>query len=112
MAVYDWLFHASQFAWTLRLYTAAAVGQTLFVVLWATLPWWRTIIGRALMIKSASLMVILIWSLVNYHLGPFVHQQGIGLGLFGLVALGIWLQLWAIGREVVAGRRLRESARP
>jgi hypothetical protein len=109
MMVFDWLFHASLFAWTLRLYTVAAVGQTLFVVLWFLLPWWRTWVGRALMAKSFSLAIILDWALVNYHFGPFLHQQAIGLALFGLVALSIWLQLGAISREVWRGRQDRRA---
>lgn len=98
-------FDASLLDWTLRLYTAAAIGQTLFVALWSVLPWWRTTIGRALMMKSASLMIILDWTLISYHLGPFRHQQGIGTALFALVAIGIWLQVWAIALEMRRGRR-------
>lgn len=111
-AIFDWLFEASLFDWTLRLYTAAAVGQTLFVVVWAFLPWWQTTVGRALMVKSFALMLILDWSLATYHLGPFPHQQEIGVSLFGLVALGIWVQFGAIAREIWLGRRDREPSEP
>lgn len=104
-----WL-DVSLLAWTLRLYTAAAIGQTLFVALWATLPWWRTVVGRALMVKSFALMVVLDWALVTYHLGPFAHQESISVVLFGLVVVGIWSQVAAIGHEMWLARRERRSS--
>lgn len=103
----DWI-QADQFTWTVRLVHLAAIGQTLFVLLWATLPWWRMWVGRALMVKSFALMLYLDWALVVYHWGPFEHQPTIAIWLFGLITVGIWSQVGAIFHEMWRGRRRSE----
>jgi hypothetical protein len=104
-----WLFHASVLDWTLRFYVAAAVGQTLFVLRWGPMPWWRTAIGRALMWKSTALMIVFDWSLINYWWGPFQHQELIGLALFAFVMVGIWFQTFAIDHEARRAKRERQA---
>lgn len=98
-------FDASLFDWTVRLVHVSAVGQTLFVLLWWSLPWYRTVVGRALMVKSFTLMLYLDWAVAVYHFGPFDHQEAIGVALFGLIAFGIWSQVVAIAREMWRARR-------
>jgi hypothetical protein len=105
-ALADWL-SADLFSWTVRLVHAAAIGQTLFVFQWAFLPWYRTVIGRALMVKSLSLMLYLDWTLVVYHWGPLTDQQTIAVVLFGLITFGIWSQLVALNHEIWRTRRER-----
>ena len=83
----------------------AAICQTLFVILWATLPWWREWIGRALMVKSLSLMVYLDWALA-YHYWPHMPAvRVIGAVLFGFITLGIVSQLAALIYEMWRGSR-------
>lgn len=43
----------------------ATVAQTAFVVVYATRPWWKVRVGRALMLKSAALCVLLWLSVLN-----------------------------------------------
>jgi hypothetical protein len=106
-------FDVSLIDWTRRLVYAAAVGQTLFVVLWATLPFYRTWVGRALMIKSLSLMIYLDWAVavINGWV-PESHRQNIAVVLFGLITVGIWSQLVAILVEMMRGRRLLSTDPP
>lgn len=92
----------------MRLVHASALGQTLFVLMWALLPWWRSVVGRALMTKSLMLALYLNWTLVVYHWGPFTHQQLIAFWLFVGITVGIWSQGVAIGHEIWVGRRERK----
>lgn len=105
----EWLFDAGALGWSIRILNASAVGQTLFVVLWATLPWYRYRVGRALMVKSLGLMVYLDWTFIVYHFGPFAHQVVIGTWLFALVAFGIWSQVGAIVLEMRDAHRERKK---
>lgn len=81
----------------------AAVGQALFVLLWATQRWWATRVGRALMAKSAALAVILAASLWTYYRGPL--PSAVGRSMFGAVTLAIVGQLLALLWEWWAARR-------
>lgn len=90
-------FAADMFTWTIRLVHIAALGQTLFVILWATMPWYRHAVGRALMVKSFALMAYLDWAVLVLHFGPLPHHDTIALLLFGFITLGIWSQLLVIG---------------
>lgn len=103
-ALVDWL-DADLFHWTVRLVHASAIGQTLFVFEWFLLPWYRTVVGRALMVKSFTLMLYLDWTLVVYHWGPLTDQQTIAVVLFGLITVGIWSQVAAITHEMWRGHR-------
>lgn len=85
----------------------AGVAQTAFVCLWVSLPWWRSVIGRALMVKSCALAIYLDVALVNYYLPPYAGEVWVMVGLFGAVAVGILTQLYALIREVVIARRDR-----
>jgi hypothetical protein len=104
----DWLT-ADSLTWAIRLLHISAVGQTLFVLIWATLPWWRTFIGRALMVKSVALMLYLDWSVLVYHYGPFNNQNTIGLLLFAFITVGILTQLSVLSREVHKARKARNE---
>lgn len=100
----DWLFDATLLEWALRLVVGSAIGQTLFVLLWSTLPWWRSIVGRALMVKSLALAIYLDWAVTSYYWGPFDNSETIAVCLFGLVFAGIWSQLGAISYEMLRAR--------
>lgn len=83
----------------------AAVGQVLFVVLWATQRWWVTRVGRALMVKSAALAVILSASLWTWYRGPL--PTTVGRVMFGAVVVGIVGQLLAVSLEIWQAWRQR-----
>lgn len=69
----------------------AAVGQLLFVALFLTERWWTHRIGRALMVKSFSLGLILWATLYAMYHGPL--PLWVGRAMFGLVTVGILGQL-------------------
>lgn len=81
----------------------AAVGQVTFVLLWATQRWWSSMIGRALMAKSATLAVILVASVVTLYYGPL--PLWLGRALFGAVTVAILGQVLALALEILAARR-------
>jgi hypothetical protein len=47
------------------LLTVATLTQTIFILTYGSRPWWRSRVGRALMLKSSTLSVLLWLSLVN-----------------------------------------------
>lgn len=102
---------AQYLTWIVYILHAMAIGQTLFVASWFCLPWWRTWIGRALMVKSFGWMVYLDWSIIVYHLGYFQHRYVIGFWLLLFVMVGIWSQTLALWYEMLRGRQLRRARR-
>jgi hypothetical protein len=78
---------------------ASAVGQTLFVVLWMTMPWWRHWVGRALMVKSIALGIYLDFALVHNYIDPYPALPLLGVILFGFITIGIWTQLATLAHE-------------
>jgi hypothetical protein len=110
MQLMGWLM-ADYLTWIIRFLHVMAVGQTLFVLSWATLPWWRTVIGRALMVKSFGWMLYLDWSVIVYHTGYFAHRYAIGFWLLGLVTVGIWSQTFALWGEMWRGHKARKRRR-
>lgn len=82
----------------------AAIGQTAFVILWATKPWWRTLIGRALMTKGLALALVLWFWIVGYYFPGHPYRDEIRDGLLAAVAVGIWAQVLAFIVEFHAAR--------
>lgn len=113
----DWL-NVDLHIWTWREIHVAAVGQVLFVALWFTRPWYRTWIGRALMIKSFSLGLYLVWAVWVIHTspqiarpsGPPTSREYIAFALFGLITVGIWTQLGALSYEMWHHRKSRRNS--
>lgn len=82
----------------------AAVGQTLFIGLWVSLPWWTHWIGRALMVKSLALMTYLDLALVFHYVTAFPALGLLGVILFSFVVIGIWTQLSTLTWEKYRSR--------
>jgi len=78
-----------------------AIGQTAFVLLYGFKPWWRDYVGRALFVKSLTLM-ILVDAAVLSLLVPV--PMWVAVGIYWLVALGIWWQLGALLRQRLVRR--------
>lgn len=72
---------------------AAAVGQTIFIVIWSTRPWWRLWIGRALMAKSAALVLVLWFWVVGFYAPEYTYRDEVRSALIFAVTVGIWLQV-------------------
>lgn len=88
---------------------SAAIGQTIFVVTWATMPWWRTWVGGALMTKSASLCAVLWFWVIGFYAPEYPHRDAVRQALVGAVAVGIWLQVGALAAEIRKGKRTRDT---
>lgn len=80
--------------WYAIIVVSSCLGQTLFVVLYATFPWYRTFLGRALFIKALTLMIMLdvVFARVVWEVP---RSEVVVVTAFGLTALGIWAQFVA-----------------
>lgn len=78
---------------------SAAIGQTLFLALWATKPWWKTLIGRAVMTKGVALFLVLWFWIIGLYFPDHPYRTEIRDVLLFLVAFGIWAQVVAFVLE-------------
>lgn len=88
--VYKWLVYGSAFS------------QTVFVVQWVLLPWWRSWVGKALMLKSVAFMLALQIQ-VYFMLHPDINYDtalAIGVAAFCLIFAGCTAQCIALKLEV------------
>lgn len=101
----DWLRHASIFF--------ATIGQIGFVGLWMTRRWWVHWVTRAVMMKSATLLLLLLLASVHYltqyfsDVPPWKEPSGSADGwdraevlCYWLVAAAIWGQFIALILQV------------
>lgn len=91
--------------WRTATLGAAAVGQTLFVVFYLTLPWWRGFLGRALFFKAATLCLVLDVGMAG-RVWDWPREDAYIAGLYSLVTIGVWAQLAAF---VVTERENRDE---
>lgn len=75
----------------------AAIGQTIFVLLYATSPWWKTFLGHSLFFKSLSLGM-LFNAAVASRLYDWGWEDETFVVIYFAVGAGIWLQLAAFLR--------------
>lgn len=80
--------------WFKTIAIIASTGQTLFVLLYLTFPWYQTFLGRALFIKALTLSLLLNVSLAGV-LWDWPHEEIWVISLYGLTAFGIWAQFTA-----------------
>lgn len=87
----------------------AAPSTTLFPLIYGTtLPWWRTQIGRALIIQSTGLALLVDISLAYRIFGAeYQARDAIRLSVFSVITLGSWLVLIAFLTE--RGRKRRRG---
>ena len=107
---WDWLPDLSAVeAYLTALLHVCAIAQTAFVILWLILPWWKEWIGRALMVKSAALMLFLDFSLLVHYVGVQWWRPYVSAALFTLVTVGIVSQVIALPYEMVSASRGRRQ---
>lgn len=79
--------------WQVCLIAAAAVAATLFPIIYTLVaPWWRSEIGRSLVVSETSLAALLDTALVAYWLGWTVPSP-VATSLYTLIAVGAWMRL-------------------
>lgn len=91
-------------SWRTSVLGIAAVGQTCFILLYATFPWWRSFLGRVLFVKSLTIGLLLI----SAELGQFwnwAYEEWTIVLVGAAVAVGIWGQVVAFICVMLTHRR-------
>lgn len=73
----------------------ATLAQSVFILVYGRRPWWRVRVGRALMIKSSTLGVLLWLSLLNAFVS-YPHQEAVASIALCAVAAAILYQMAAL----------------
>lgn len=89
----------------------AAAGQTLFALLYATFPWWRNFLGRALFFKAVAFMLLVDIAVMG-RIWDWPHEDATFVVLYGVLGVGIWVQLIAFLRVRLEGREDAVSGDP
>lgn len=85
----------------------SAVGQTMFISLWITLPWWREVIGVAMFAKSLTLMLLLDTAVLFIYL-PQLATEKVGY----ILETALWIVIWGqVGALIWERRRHRNDER-
>lgn len=71
-----------------------ALGQTLFVLFYISLPWWRTFLGRILFVKAVS-FALFVDVAVGVHFLEWAGEDLLIVTLYSMVGLSVWAQLSA-----------------
>ena len=92
--------------WQICTLVVAAAASTLFVFAYGLFArWWRTQVGRALMLSEISLAILLDLSLVAHWTGYRV-PDGVAEGIFIGIAVTSLMRLYAFGYVQVRSRWL------
>lgn len=81
-----------------------ALGQTLFVLLYVTFPWWRSFLGRALFIEATT-FCLLVDVAVAGRVWDWPGEDAIFVLLYGIVGLGVWIRLYAFVKVTLTSKR-------
>lgn len=73
---------------------SAAVGQTAFVLLYATFPWWKKFMGRALFFKALALGVLADVAVIG-RVWDWPYEEQTFIVLYWMLAIGVWFQFFA-----------------
>lgn len=84
-----------------------APAATLFAVIYMfTRPWWTTIIGRAMLISSSGLALLVDIALLYKFFGDnYALRDAVRLTVYWMIFLGAWYKLAALVLERPAPRR-------
>lgn len=90
---------------------AIAPPATLFAIIYGfTVPWWETMIGRAMLISSTGLALLVDISLLYQVFGDnYAARDVVRLSVFLIVCAGAWWKFAALVNEKLAARRERRS---
>jgi len=89
----------------------AVAGQTVFLVVYGTRPWWKHYVGKALFFKSLALGLALWISLGNVVYPGYPHQIEIAVISIWLVAITIVGQCIALLLQVGHDRYEKKQSR-
>lgn len=101
---------------TLDVYTKALVFLALpaavgFPLMYGTLqPWWRSMVGRALLTKSSAVGLLIVLAALVYLLGPdYAWREQVRACAFTLLVVGIWWQFLVFAPTIWRARRERRE---
>jgi len=83
--------------WRTAMLAGVALGQTLFVILYSTFPWYKTFLGRALYYKALTLALITDVFIAS-RIWDFGALDVVFVALYFLLGIGVWWQLFAFLR--------------
>jgi hypothetical protein len=74
-----------------------ALGQTAFVALYATFPWWRRFLGRALFFKAVALAALADVAITG-RIYDWRYEEQTFILLYWMLGIGVWAQFAAFLR--------------
>lgn len=74
------------------------VGQTVFIAMYATVPWWRNYIGQALFLKSLSFWLLTLAASFGVAFN-YKYEDEVLIALYWVVAATAWYQAASITRQ-------------
>lgn len=83
--------------WRTTALASAAIGQTLFVLLYMTFPWWKNFLGRALFFKALALGLLTDVAICG-RVWDWDTEEQTFVTLYCVLAIGIWFQFFAFLR--------------
>jgi hypothetical protein len=89
----------------------AAIGQTLFTVLYFTFPWYANFLGRALFFKAVAFMTLVDVAVAG-RIWDWPYEDNIFVLLYWVLGLGIWYQFIAFLRVRLNNRQDAVSGNP
>lgn len=101
-----------ELVWAVLVY-AAAVPAVIFPFLYGFLfPFWKSVLGQALMTTSVGIAVVMVVTCLRVTFGDgYPYQEEVRIVGFSLVTIGFWWQLLAICKVWYSGRIEAEQAR-
>lgn len=75
----------------------AVLGQFGFILLYASFPWWRTFLGKALFFKASTLGSICVVALLS-RLDLLTYPDQTFTAMYWLLAVGVWAEFLALMR--------------
>jgi len=97
----------------LLLIVSAAPPLTGFALVFGfTSPWWRSLLGRALVTKATGLALLINISFAYRYLGDdYAYRDAVRLFVYALITVGAWMQFIALLNEKYQAYRLRRLER-
>jgi hypothetical protein len=93
--------------WRTIAIVSAAVGQTSFILLYLTFPWWQNFLGRSLFFKAVALG-LLVDAVVVGRIWDWRYEDATFVALYFTLSVGVWVQLVAFAR--VKFRKFRKTS--
>lgn len=91
--------------WRTAAIAVVAIGQTAFVILYLTLPWRRSYLGRALFTFALSLALFADVIVVG-RVWDWKYEEQTFIALYSFVGVGVWYQFLAFLETRISRREL------